>query len=393
MDDMTTLTRLRADLPDPTPQALAAARSRLTERIDPATARPGGPAPRRRRPAPWGRVAVAAAAAALAAGIGVVTAGSGSGSGSGHEVATPGAATGGGAPALSLAATELDLAAVNTLKSGDPAVGPGQYTRVVTDSWRGEYVDGISFLQKGRLEVWVPADANGTWYWRESGRLGTKFATGADRRYMAAHHPDAFRPTVFLASGHNGRQDKALPADGPQPGGCVVTATDRRRPDQACVSPGPDWDFPTPAWLATQPRDPQALLAAIEAAQPKPVPGTRPKADTPTLAFFQIAQTLSTGIAPADLRAALYRAAVKIPGIKLVSATANIDGRKGIAIGRLEPFGYLRQEILFDATGGQFIGAREVVVHSNADVAHLPVGATYSSTAVTVSVTGNPHLF
>jgi hypothetical protein len=418
MDEITTLTRLRADLPDPTPPALAAARARLTDRISATTSPPRVATPHRqhaplsprrsllrprrsllrprrsllRRPVTIG----IAAAAAVATGVGVLTAG-----GSGHPATTPTvrAGVGPGAPALSLAARELDLAAVNTIKSGDPAVGAGQYTRVVTDSWRGEHVDGISFLQKGRLEVWVPAEGKGTWYWRETGRLGTKFATAADQRYMQTRHPDEFTPTVFLASGHNGRQDKALPADGPQPSrGCVATTkpADKSLPaDRRCVAvvTKPDWDFPTPAWLVTQPRDPRALLAAIEAAQPKPAPGTRAKADTPTLAFFQIAHTLSTGIVPAELRAALYRAAIKLPGIELVSSTANIDGRKGIAIGRLEPFGYLRQEILFDAAGGQYIGEREVVVHSNADDAHLPVGATYSSTAVTVSVTGNPHLF
>jgi RNA polymerase sigma-70 factor (ECF subfamily) len=344
--------------------------------------RPSGPrvvALRPRRPQLGRRVAIAAAAAAvLTTGVGVLTAGGGSG----QPAATPTAATsstagsGTAAPPMTLAARELNLAAVNTLKSGDPVVGPGRYTRVVTDSWRGQHVYGITFLDKQRLEVWVPADDKGTWYWRETGRLGARFFSAADQRYMRTHHPDEFTPTVFVASGHNGRMENVGPGE----------------PKIYRTTTKPDWDFPTPAWLATQPRDPQALLSAIEAAQPTPAPGTKPKADTPTLAFFQIAHTLSRGFVPADLRAALYRAAIRIPGIELVSSTANIDGRKGIAIGRLEPYGFLRQEIIFDSAGGQFLGAREIVVHSNAEVAHLPVGATYTSTAVTVSVTGNPHL-
>ena len=182
-------------------------------------------------------------------------------------------------------------------------------------------------------------------------------------------------------------RERAQRPAGPQPVPSASTADGKPQPAK------PDWDFPTPAWLAQQPRDPQALLAAIEAAQPTPAPGTTAKADAPTLAFTQIAQTLASGIVPADLRAALYRAAIKLPGIELVSSTADLNGRKGIAIGRLEPFGSLRQEIIFDSAAGRFIGEREVVVKSDDSDANLPVGATYNSTAVTTTVTGNPHLF
>ena len=382
MDEMTMLAQLRDDLPDPTPQALAAARTHLTERISETEIRRTVVLLESRRPNLRRRAIIGiAAAAVIAAGAGLLT----TGGGNGHQAAGPTGSTS-VAPAMSQAAQALDLAAVHTLKSGDPALAAGQYTRVTTDAWRGERVDNISFLMKSRLEVWAPGDAKGTWYWRETDGLGTRFASAADEHYMRAHHPEWFTKSVSLASGHNGRQDRA-PAGGPQPVASGSTANGKPQPAK------PDWDFPTPAWLAEQPRDPKALLAAIEAAQPKPAPGTKPKADTPTLAFFQIAQTLASGIVPADLRAALYRAAIKLPGIELVSSTASIDGRKGIAIGRLEPFGYLRQEIIFDSAAGKFLGEREVVVQSNADDAHLPVGATYSSTAVTTAVTGNPHLF
>jgi hypothetical protein len=338
--------------------------------------RPGGRPLRRRA------MIGVAAAAVLAAGAGVLSAGGGDG----HPVAGPTDHSGGDITArvMSPAAKALDLAAVQTARAGDPTVGPGQFTRVVTSSWTGENVDHISFLQRNRLEVWVPGVADGTWYWRETDGLGTKFATVADRQYMAAHHPTELTPSTYVASGHNGRQDKAAPG-APQPS----TTTDSAGNLQP---PAADWSFPSPAWFANQPRDPQALLAAIEAAQPKPAPGTQPKGDAPTLAFAQIADTLSSGIVPADLRAALYRAAIKLPGVKLVSSAASIDGRKGISVGRIEPGGYLRQEILFDSAAGQYIGERLVVVHSNADNANLPVGATYRSTVVTVDVTDRPHL-
>lgn len=379
MDEMTTLAQLRDDIPDPTPQALAAARARLIDRISETETRRTVILMESRRPNLRRRALIGiAAAAVIAAGAGLLT----TSGGNGHPTAAPT----GSAPAMSQAANALDLAAIHTLKSGDPALASGQYTHVTTDSWRGEHVDNISFLMKARLETWAPGDAKGTWYWRETDGLATKFASTADEQYMRAHHPEWFTKSVSLASGHNGRQDRA-PAGGPQPVPSASTADGKPQPAK------PDWDFPTPAWLAQQPRDPQALLAAIEAAQPTPAPGTTAKADVPTLAFTQIAQTLASGIVPADLRAALYRAAIKLPGIELVSSTADLNGRKGIAIGRLEPFGSLRQEIIFDSAAGRFIGEREVVVKSDDSDANLPVGATYNSTAVTTTVTGNPHLF
>jgi RNA polymerase sigma-70 factor (ECF subfamily) len=177
---------------------------------------------------------------------------------------------------------------------------------------------------------------------------------------------------VSLASGHHGRRD-AAPAGGPAPAG----------------SGAPNWAFPTPDWLAKQPRDPKKLLAAIEAAQEK---GALQKADRPTLAFLTIAEVMSSGYVPADLRAALYRAARLIPGITL-SSKAELDGRKGVSVSAPSPYGILQQEIVFDPKTGGFIGEREIVKKPVGDAKHLPVGSVYSSTSVTVDVTGNPKLF
>lgn len=370
MDELTTLATMRDDLPDPTPQALAGARVRLTDRMNSA----GGPrtVPSRRwyTTLRWRLTAGLTTAAALAAGVGIaVVAGTGG---------APPARSGGGMPATTAAVTALDLAADHTTRTGDPTVGHGQYRHVVTQGWYAERVGGIRFQERSRREVWVPAGGKGTWYWRETDGLANRFSSAADRRRMKARHPEVFTPNTSVASGHAGRQDKAA-TDGPQPS---APPTQVR----------PDWDFPTPAWLARQPTNPDALLSAIEGAQPSPAPGTRPKGDPPTLAFNRIATTLSSGIVPADLRAAMYKVLTRLPGVKLVSRTATIDGRSGVAVGRLEPGGHLRQEIIFDSVAGRFIGEREVAVDRGATWAHLPAGATYTSTSMTVDVTGRPHL-
>ncbi|HEY3507370.1 MAG TPA: CU044_5270 family protein [Actinocatenispora sp.] len=366
MDEMDTVARLRADLPDPDPDVLTDARTQLLRRM---SATP----PKRRfgwRPVLARRLAIGVAtAAAVAVGAGVVVAVTDGPAGPSHG--RPDAASPASLPAD--AASALTLAADHTTRTGDPVVGAGQYTHVTQDLWQGEYVAGVSFLARMRMEVWVPASSGGVWWWRETDGLGTRFDRAADERKVRAAHPDFFRRKVSVSSGHDGAQDRA-PAGQPRPAG----------------NSGTGWAFPTPAFLARQPRDPKKLLAAIEAAQED---SSRTKADLPTLAFLSIAQTMSSGFVPADLRAALYRAARLVPGITLESTASDINGRKGISIGRLLPYGYLRQEILFDPKTGQFLGERQVVVRSTYDDAHRPVGSAYASTAVTVDVTGNPHLF
>ncbi|BCJ36894.1 hypothetical protein Athai_43970 [Actinocatenispora thailandica] len=375
MDEMDDLRRMRAGLPDPTPAALAAARDRLTRRI--ATADPVTAPARPRRPLSWRsvlarRLAIGVAgAAAVAVGAGVVVATAN------HPTApAPGAAgshSAGTGTAVTTPGAALSLAADHTAKAGDPVVGRGRYRHVVSTSWHGEYDQGVAFQTKQRQEVWVPADSNGTWWWRETDCLDTRFASKADERKVRAKAPSWFTTKVSVASGHGDRQE-AAPAGGPQPGG----------------SGEPDWAFPTPAFLAKQPRDPKKLLAVIEAAQR---PSALTKADRPTLAFLSIAQVMGSGYVPADLRASLYRAAKLIPGIKLNSTTAELGGRKGISVSKLSPYGILQQEIVFDAKTGAFIGERETVAKAIGDAAHLPVGSVYRSTSVTVDVTGNPKLF
>lgn len=116
-------------------------------------------------------------------------------------------------------------------------------------------------------------------------------------------------------------------------------------------------------------------------------------------AFLHIAQVLSSGIVPADLRAALYRVATRIPGVVISDSAANLDGRGGIAVGRVDSSGNIRQDIIFDSAGGHAIGERVVLLHANTnDDLYLPTpvnapnGSIIESTAIALDVTGNPNL-
>jgi hypothetical protein len=104
------------------------------------------------------------------------------------------------------------------------------------------------------------------------------------------------------------------------------------------------------------------------------------------------------GPVPADLRAALYQVASRLPGITLVDSTANLDGRHGVAIGHASPNTLTRRDIIFDRAGGQFIGERDVLVRgeqvdradANGPSVTLPAGTVVGSTAVTVAVADRP---
>jgi hypothetical protein len=364
LDEMGVLERMRADLPDP-PAPLAGVRAGLITAMA-----QQGPAvvplrPRTRRLG-WRLAAGAAAAVTVAAGVGALVAAGG------HQPVVPGRTT----TTVTTASSALDLAADKTTNHGDPTLAPGQYLRATTEAWQQEQADGVHFLARQRMETWVPANDEGTWYWRETDGLGTKFANTADEAKVRAHDPSYFTSSTTVSSGHHGRPDKAT--DG--------------QPQPSTAPASPNWDFPTPAWLAQQPTDPDAMLAAIERSLPATQAGVRAKGDVPTLAFEKLGYTMATGFVPAAQRAALYRAATKIPGVTLVSAAATIDGHHGVAVGHVGPLGDVRDELIFDPTDGTFLGERQVVLKSAEGDGNMPVGSTYRSTSVTGDVTGDPHL-
>ncbi|HEX8518621.1 MAG TPA: hypothetical protein VF667_03420, partial [Pseudonocardia sp.] len=66
---------------------------------------------------------------------------------------------------------------------------------------------------------------------------------------------------------------------------------------------------------------------------------------------------LKTGAAPPDLRAALYRALAKVPGLAVTDGAAEVDGRRGTALGITDPDGN-RLEMIVDPRTGAFLGTR-----------------------------------
>ena len=131
------------------------------------------------------------------------------------------------------------------------------------------------------------------------------------------------------------------------------------------------------AMFALLPRDPRMLLNRIYLV----TLGTGPSADAQALVF--IGDSLRTGLVPADLRAAFYRAAALIPGVTLTEGQATLDGRTGVAIGRFEPGWQSRQEIIIDPDTGLMIGEREISYVTDAD---FPPGTVWRWTSIVTTV-------
>lgn len=135
--------------------------------------------------------------------------------------------------------------------------------------------------------------------------------------------------------------------------------------------------FPSREILAAFSRDPSALLSEIS----RQTDGKGQSKDGESLVF--IADLLRTGMVPADLRAALYKAAALIPGVTVTDEQATLDGKKGIAIGRVETASNRRQDIIIDTETGLLIGEREVLTEPRGSI---PAGTATTWTAIETTI-------
>jgi hypothetical protein len=303
--------------------------SRITPEIPTPRARTATPAPRRRRVA-FTAVGVAAAAALVVGSVLIP-----SGDDSSAE-----------------AATALNSAANLTVTMTDPVAGPGQYLRIETLASYGIVVentagDKVSYLAPQSTVIYQPNDTAVEWV--------------MERQQLV--------PTVFYGEGAKAAamQDWEISKSDTLTNGIF------RAKDAAFYgSPG------EPARSTEDlPRDPAELYNHIRAEYT----GGSNSADE--AAWVWITDLLHTGTVPSDLRSALYSAAAMIPGIELVPGTTTINGRNGIAIGRIESSRDERQDIIIDEKTGALLGERSV---RTKDGFGAPAGTTWAITSVTTTV-------
>ncbi|MGX9899688.1 CU044_5270 family protein [Arthrobacter sp. SA17] len=334
MNELTLLQAMHDKTPVVTDAAVEEGRSKLLHRIGPALPA-ARPTHRRRTAKRVGLVSLATAAvvAALVAG----------------DVLGP---TGWRGAATAQAAQVLNEAAQTTIETADPVVNPGQYLKIQSSNlWGTISVDEngkqFQWLDTENATMYIPANRNDEWVWERSGRIPTVFFDEASREYEKLQYDE---PKGYVLRGPNGSFYGSAP-------------------DQS--------GFPSPEYLASFPRDPHLLLNNIF----KKTVGKGQSIDGEALVF--IADLLRTGMVPGDLRAALYKAAALIPGVTVTDDQATLNGRKGIAIGRVEEVSHTRQDIIIDPQTGLLIGERQVLTQAQGT---MPAGTAITLTTIETSV-------
>lgn len=360
MDELTLLRNTRDDSREPSAEVLARGRAALAGRIGSETPFRTIPMSRRRRPVTWAGFSVLGAASVTV----VLVATDVLGFADWNAGADP------------AAASVLHSAAVAAMEVSDPIVAPGQYLQVRTDgafsivgnleedaerirSNGGEIQpsDDVSMIESYHDELYVPADRNDDWVWIQCVR--TPIQTFGPRSEAFAQQESSVN-AEFDAD-----VIRYFPG-GVTPGGSNFTGFDTGT-DRSV-----DYD--------NLPRDPAELLAEIY--EMNGVSGQSRDGQ----ALEWITNALERGTAPADFRAALYKAAAQIPGVEITEEQATLNGTIGVAIGRLEPSANVRYDIIIDPETGQFIGEREVTEDGYAS---FPAGTITGWTAVTTAVTAS----
>ncbi|WP_027945214.1 CU044_5270 family protein [Amycolatopsis taiwanensis] len=267
----------------------------------------------------------------------------------------------GGTPPAAAAAQTLRQAAGATITERDAPWGPGQYRYVAERTWgvaQVEAEDGrhLAWLDESVTRTWIPRDETQDWV-RDNEKTGKrKWVVGsAEQAASTGTDTNQFGPPDGRISAPCGDFDGVL---------------SNREP--SCAQAG-HWKEPTSAWLATLPRDPNALLTALDDGVSD---------DQGEIALQRSAMLLSSGLVPADLRAAIYQALALLPELRVTEQLANLDGRQGIALGVTS--GGRRRDIIIDPETGQFVGQRMIQVDD--EPGGLPAGTLITSTSVTNSV-------
>ena len=333
MDELTLLRRLH-DNKTPTQESLTRGRAALFSQIN-----NPGPAPRpvksRRRVGGLSALAAFGIAGALVA----------------TNIVGLGGWRGG---ADSAAAAVLERAATAAISFQDPQVSAGQYLLVESENVHvtdGQEKDGpvIAYTISESSDLYVPADRDGEWVWQRNPVSVVDVLTPGGEAMVARSHPTSgpsAEPTLLAAAGGAFYGNSANSQWG-------------------------DFD--------SMPRDPYRLLNHIYLT----TLGAGSSPDGEALVF--IADTLRQGTAPADLRAALLRAAAMIPGVTITDDQATLDGTTGTAIGRLEGVNGLRNEIIIDPDTGTLIGERTVATSAIPE-SSVSAGEVWSWSSVTTSV-------
>lgn len=251
----------------------------------------------------------------------------------------------------------------------DPLVTSSQYRYVETHAWWLGTFGLHQYLSEQRLRQWIPQHPDLDWVLERELTGAHTWLTGS----AAVAREDGFElrdtvPTGRFRARHgdfDGVRDEPGQRDEPGPDNAGRCAP-RRRP------PRGNWQSPTVSFFQRLPRDPLALLERL-------------REDNPGSWFTPFAAAITalrTGLVPAALRGALYRALTGLPGVTVAEHVPNIDGHDCLAL--VHDAGRTRTELMIDPVHGQFAGERDTLRADSR--CGLRAGMVISTTAVRVAV-------
>ncbi|MGW1145008.1 CU044_5270 family protein [Streptomyces sp. NPDC002454] len=184
--------------------------------------------------------------------------------------------------------------------------------------------------------------------------------------YIESRVSDAFKHTAngktTMASHAPHRRQVWSSADGTE--GWLIDAAVNESPEGESLSmpdekgntPKADLNAPSHEYLSELTTDPDELLAKI-------YKETKGMGNTPDQqAFSTIGDLLGQSYPPAELSAALLKTASKIPGVVMVDQAVDAEGRKGVAVARVDEYSGQREEWIFDRKTHAYLGSRTVQV-------------------------------
>jgi hypothetical protein len=257
-------------------------------------------------------------------------------------------------PAASAAVADLLLRA-SAAPTGDVVLKPGQYLYVQdrtlvmpsADNCRNPCIEW-AYLTDETYQTWVPADPAQKWMQRRTSSGVKKWLKGS-------------------------------PAD--LPSYPMLVLGEWKAVNGNWFSPEkPGFENPTPAYLATLPRNPRQLYAMLRAE-------AGDWSSQPAAILQVVSSGLESGLIPADLRKAVFQALTYLPMLHVIGNVTDLDGRPGVALGVTDNSdGPQVDEIIINPTTGQYLGSRWVMTR---DWDGLKAGTVVYNSAVTTKVVGS----
>lgn len=247
------------------------------------------------------------------------------------------------------AAEVLHSAAVASIESSDPVVGPGQFLKVDTTEvalgyGRSPSGEAGAYEQPQTITLYIPHNTADMWVIaRQQLKPGKSYGDAQWQIKDFWHNPKRGDRQLYQALG------------GTFTGGQSFNPADA---------------------IAKLPRDSATLFTYLY----DHADGSASKDEA---VWTSIVDLLRTGLVPAALRSAMYEVLARVPGVYLSEGKANLNGTTGLAISRKEPSRPFVAQIIIDPATGLFIGERDIVTNADSVV---PVGASQDWTAVTTTV-------